>query len=390
MTKNNVGNNKFLKKYNQTLILNLLRLHKVVSRADLSSLTGLSPTAIGVIVSELLDDGFIIETGIGKSTGGRKPILVELKPNSFYSFGVDIDKDSINILAIDLRSTLTFERKYPLPKDSSFSNVLDFIQSNILHLISEYSIELAQIIGIGISIPGMINYKAEKIDLVPNLNWTNIDTKYEFSKLPKISVTFENEAMASAISENWIGNCIDTNNFICINIKSGIGSGIFINGIPFKGASGITGEVGHIVVSENGLKCGCGNYGCLETIASTPRILDKAEEVSILNSENKSLEKLTHLALDGNIQAKQLLIDSSKYLGIAISILVNVLNPEKIILGKDFIQYKDIVLDEIKNVVSNKSLRKSVQDLTITTSALNEKASVYGAAILPLKSIFGK
>ena len=94
-----------------------------------------------------------------------------------------------------------------------------------------------------------------------------------------LPVYIENEAMASAICENWIGACRNDSDFVCVNIKSGIGAGIFTGGKPYRGADGSAGEVGHIVVDENGPKCGCGNYGCLETFASTGRIVEKARRM---------------------------------------------------------------------------------------------------------------
>lgn len=400
MTGKIVGNNRFLKEFNQTAILDMIRVHKAISRAELSKLTGLSPTAIGSIVSELLEIGYISETGIGESKGGRRPVLIELKPESLYTIGIDMDVNYISFILMDTTSRIIEEKMLAMPKTMIFENVMKVIQKEIKRILKDHSITLERLLGIGMSVPGMVDSLEGKVIFAPNMGWENVDIRGQFPELKGVNVYVENEAMASAISENWIGTCQGISNFVCVNIKSGIGSGIFIDGKPYRGTSGITGEVGHMVVDSNGSKCRCGNYGCLETIASTTHMVEQAKRLvksgiaSKLNDiedvEELDAKSIIDCAREGDEVARNILLEAARFLGLAVSSIVNILSPQKIVLGKDFVNYSDIVLDSLKEIVMCKALKQTSKDIEITESKLGQRASVLGSAIIPLKVFFGK
>ncbi len=400
MGKKRTGNSQFLKRFNQKVILDLIRTNKTVSKTDLSSMTGLSANAVGMITSSLIEEGYIHETGIGESKGGRRPILLELKPHSFYSIGVDLDIDAMNIVLMDFTGEVINEKSISMSKDMSAEVVVNDIEIEVLRILNQYSIDISKLLGLGISIPGVISSGKREVILAPNLGWEHVNIKSYFNKLSKIPIYIENEAMASAICEHWIGICQKTKHFVCINIKSGIGAGIFANGKIYRGADGSAGEVGHIVVNENGPKCGCGKYGCLETLASTTHLVETAKKlvkqgiVSSLNDvkeiDDITIETIVEAARAGDVAAKNILLESARYLGIAVSELVNILNPSIIVLGKQFVKYSDLVMDNIKEIVATKALNYSASKVEIVASQIGEKASTLGAAIIPLKVLFGK
>lgn len=400
MSKRNIGNNKFLKQLNQSMILDLIRTNNSISKAELSELTGLSPTAIGVIVSGLLEEGYIHETGIGESKGGRRPILLELKPNSYFSLGFDLDTDYIHAILIDLLGNIVYERFLDMPKDLDAQNVIPALENEIEHVLQSEKLDSEKLLGIGISVPGLVDIKTRKVILAPNLGWNDVDIREHMKRFGDMKIYIENEAMASAICENWLGKCQGVDNFVCINIKSGIGAGIFTNGKLYRGTGGTAGEVGHIVVSENGPKCGCGNYGCLETLASTHSIVENARKLvrqgvvsklnEIENVDDITIDMIVNAAKGGDEVARSILLESARYLGIAVSNLVNTLNPSAIVLGKDFVKYAEIVLEQVKKVVEGKALKMPTSMIDITYSSIGAKVSALGAAIIPLKTLFGK
>lgn len=399
MTKVRTGNNKFLKVYNETGILDLIRTEKALSRADLSKATGLSATATGAIVSSLIDKGYIHEVGTGESKGGRKPVLLELKPDSYYSIGLDVDIDSISYILMDITGRVVSEGIRELGSFTPAA-VVDKAEECIKGIVAKRSVELEKLLGIGISVPGMVDAETHSILLAPNLNWEDVDLGPMLRERLNLPVYIENEAMASAICENWIGACQGISNFVCVNIKTGIGAGIFTGGRLYRGAGGSAGEVGHIVVDERGPKCGCGNYGCLETIASTGRIVEKARRLvrqgvaSSLNDvtdvDSIHLSHIIEAARTGDEAARGLLNEAARYIGIALSNLVNTLNPSRIVLGKDFVKYGDLVMDILRSVIDTKSLKRPASNVEITISETGEDASTLGAAILPLKVLFGR
>ncbi|HHW48340.1 MAG TPA: ROK family transcriptional regulator [Clostridiaceae bacterium] len=394
MKRERTGNNKFLKRLNQMRILNALREHGAISKIELSKITGLSPTAIGSITSELQEQGYIHETGKGESKGGRRPKLLELKPRSFYSVGVDFDVDYMDLVLVDITGQVIDQISHKVPKWDSVEKVAEKFELMVAQVIDKYSIQRQKLLGLGVSIPGLVDSNRAEIIMAPNLGWKNINFKYLLNQFKDVPLYIENEAMASAIYESWLGSCRGIENFVCINIKSGIGAGIFINGKLYRGVSGTAGEIGHIVVYENGPRCGCGNYGCVETLASAGYIEQRARKmarqgVSIKLSSFKdidsiSIDDVAVAARNGDEASTNILKESGKYLGIAIASIINMLNPKKIVLGKKFTRYADIVLDTVKAVVECKALKFPAADVEIVASEVGDRASTIGAALTPI------
>lgn len=394
------GNNTFLKKYNEIGMLDLIRRHGSISKADLSRLTGLSATASGMIVSALQEKGYIREAGEGESRGGRKPVMLELNPHSIYSIGVDIDVNYLNVILMDITGNVIDEHIEMVETTGTFPVVLRKIEEIVALMLEKHSINSGKLTGLGISVPGLVDSATRRILMAPNLGWEDVDVCGHPGEVFGVPVYVENEAMASAICEHWIGACKGYNDFVCINIKSGIGAGIFAGGHPYRGVGGIAGEIGHVVIDDQGPKCGCGKYGCLETLASALHITEKARKLvrqgaasslnTMGNADEISIEDIVKAARAGDATAKNILLESGRYLGIAISNIVNMLNPAKIVLGKEFTRYADIVLNSIREIVNCKALKPAASEVEIVASGFGEKASALGAAIVPMKLLFGR
>lgn len=389
MKKTITGNSKYLKKINRSLLLDLIRTHKGISRAELARITGLSPTATGVIISDMLKKGYIHEKGIGKSKGGRRPVLFELKPCSYYSVGVDLESENINLTVIDITGKIVSNHNITFNKSMSPGKVQKLITEEILQTLKKTGIKKENVTGIGISIAGIVDVNKHNILLAPNLGWENIVLPKEFKEFENIPVYLENESRCSAIAEHWLGSCRGIDDFVCINIKSGIGSGIFTRGKLYGGSIGSAGEIGHITVCENGPLCGCGNRGCLETVASVDKVIEKASRFCP-DIQITSVDDVIEAAGNGNITILNILDESARYLGTAVSYIINILNPSKIILGKDFIKYSDYAINTVKEVVGKKALNIPLPRVKIEVSGIGENSSSIGAAVIPLKVLFGK
>ena len=167
-----------------------------------------------------------------------------------------------------------------------------------------------------------------------------------------------------------------------------------------QGTNGSAGEVGHIVVDEDGPRCGCGNYGCLETLASTGSIIEKAKKIirqgvaSSLREKDDideiTLEDITNAARTGDAASANILEEATRYIGIALSNLINMLNPSRIVLGKDFTVYGSLVLDTLRSIIDAKALKRPASNVELIISEIGERASTLGAAIIPLKKLFGR
>ena len=399
MAKKITGNNQYLKELNKAAVLDLIRQKKTLSRKELADLTGLSPTACGSITRELIKDGFLYETGQGESTGGRKPVMLELKPNSYYAVGFDIGMNELKMVIADITASILLQRNFEYSPGISAEKVIALIRDKFFETIDSEKLSTDKFIGCGLSIPGILDRNTNKIIIAPNLSWNEVDLGTEVSEALGMPAFIENEAMCSAICEHWIGKCSNIENFICINIESGIGAGIFIGDSIYRGYTGSAGEIGHLIVRENGRPCGCGNRGCLKTYASIRHMLEDINERIRKGYSSDAIKPGTgaltwsqavDAAYNGDELCNEVLRKGAVYIGYAVAFLVNTLNPEAIVLGKCFTDYAPLVMDTLVETVNEKSLKYPVSKVRMLTSEFGMNSSALGAAMIPIRKIFGK
>lgn len=399
MAKNITGNNQYLKEFNQAVVLELIRQHKRLSRKELSVLTGLSPTACGSITRTLIKDGFLYETGQGESTGGRKPVMLELKPGSYYAVGFDIGMNELKMVIADITSEILVQRELKYSQGISTEKVIDIIQEEFLKTIETEKLSHEKFLGCGLSIPGILDRETNKIIMAPNLSWSEVNLGSRIREVLDMPIYIENEAMCSAICEHWIGECSNISNFVCINVESGIGAGIFIKESIYRGHSGSAGEIGHLIVNENGRLCGCGSKGCLETYASTRYMLTEiSEKIKSGYSSDKIVQSMGTLTWDMIVNAAfkgdelcvKVLERGAVFLGFAVAYLINTLNPEAIVLGKSFTSYAPLVMDLLTKTVKERALAYPASRVKILTSNFGMSSSALGAAMIPIRKVFGK
>lgn len=397
MRETTTGNNKYLKELNKAAILDLIRTTRGISRKALADRTGLSPTATGAIVRELLGAQFIREVGEGKSSGGRKPVMLEINPDSYYSFGFDIDMRFIYTVVLDITGKVHYEEKWENHSSLTPEQAVDRIGRIYDTVVSSLKIKKDRILGVGVSIPGMLDITTRRIFLAPNLGWSNVDIRESLSQRLDAPVYLDNEARCSAFCENWLGICKGVEDFVCINIESGIGAGVFVRGKICRGYTGSAGEVGHISVDENGPRCKCGNVGCLETMASINAMAERYREMASKtnpdvsgNTIDQNFEALLAGALDGNRACLEILKEAAVSLGKAIGYLINAFNPQTIVIGKKFPRYAKLVIDDIAESAAKTALAHLAENCSIVPSSFGENSSALGAAIIPIRKLFGK
>jgi predicted NBD/HSP70 family sugar kinase len=272
---------------------------------------------------------------------------------------------------------------------------IELIKQKTHEIIKKFNIDQEMLVGIGLSVPALVDNATHEIIFAPNLGWKKVNIANELNEQEAIYV--ENEAMCSAFSENWIGSCTDEKNFVCINMKSGIGSSIFANGNLYRGFCGSAGEIGHIMIDKNGPKCACGNYGCLETFVSAKRMAEKAKTMVrqglITDLQYNDVDAITYQDIinaveAGSESAKLILNEVAGYLALGIANIINTINPSKIVLGKELAKF-EIVIDYLKGIVSSKALNYPASRTDIEVSGLGDDVSALGAAIIPFRKLFG-
>lgn len=385
------GNNQYLKEMNKAIVMDLIRTTEGISRKVLADKTGLSATASGAIVSSLLEDGYIQEKGMGESSGGRKPVMLELKPRSYYALGFDIDLRYIYTIVMDITGEVIYKRKHTKQYDFTVQQAIETITQEYHKAVTKLKLSKERVLGVGVSVPGILDIVSKKIVLAPNLGWSMVELLEPLKAALNVPVYLDNESMCSASCENWLGLCRDVEDFICINIESGIGAGLFLRGKAYRGISGSAGEVGHIPVDENGPICKCGNVGCLETIASINGMVAKACKNKKKHDEiEMAFDNLLKNAREGDDECLSVFNEGAISLGKAIAYLINIINPQKIVLGKKFPEYSDLVIDVIRKTVKKYALNYPSSQVEILSSSFGEDSSALGAAIIPIRKLFGR
>ncbi|PAE17025.1 ROK family protein [Virgibacillus sp. 7505] len=377
--KSQTFNQHVVKKGNKSLVLQTIQEYTPISRADIANKTGLNKGTVSSQVSELLAEDLILESGPGVSSGGRRPVMLLFNHLAGYSIGVDIGVNYILGILTDLQGNITNE-KITHFNDLSYEEIQIQLNMIIDSLLLSMSPSSYGLVGIGVGVPGTVSTEGE-ILLAPNLNWRNKDLKGFLEEKYDVPVLIENEANAGAYGEKKFGAGQSSDNLIYISVGIGIGVGLILNGELYKGHNGFSGELGHMTIEVDGPLCRCGNQGCWELYASEKALLNSAAEKGIRPAEGQklSLEMLNELAEGGDPVAINIFREIGNYLGIGINNIINIFNPEQIIVGNRLASSGNLLRESIKEK-QKQMLRTHQKDLNICFSQLSRYSAALGAS----------
>ncbi len=399
-------NSAAMRQANEGAVLERVRRARACSKAELSRVLGLTPASAGMLVAALLEEGLLEPVGTGESRGGRRPDLFRLRAQGLYSCGIDVDRGGYDVLLLDLAGRVAGSTYGELPEGAAFPAFAVRAAKALATLLRGTDVPTGRLAGVGLSVPGYVDAHRRRIVRAPNLGWHDEDAdgplrrallhevfggaQPEGGPVP-FTVHLENEALAAAIGEHWAGACQDDEDFLCIDVRSGIGAGLFVHGRPFRGASGLAGEIGHVTADADGPLCGCGRTGCLETLAATPRLLEALGIPERPDSAARDLLAFLESPEPARRAASEaLLAATAKRLGAAAAPLVNALNPSRIVFGRDMAVYGARLLPGILEELRRDALAESFAGTSAVVTELGGRASAIGAAALPLAGVFGR
>ncbi|XJZ26754.1 ROK family transcriptional regulator [Bacillota bacterium Lsc_1132] len=394
------GSFQLMKSMNRSVILNIIREKGPISRAEIAKQTGLTPPTVSNLVKELLQAEIVIEQRLGESSGGRKPTLLTLNSEMFHIIGLDIGSHDIKLILTTITGKVLKKAVAPIPSEITNEKLLSFMIESIRSLTETDEIDENKIIGIGVGMHGIVDVEKGLSVLAPNLNLKNIPIKEVLEKEFKMIVKVENDARAMGLGELWFGHGAGVNSFVCMNIGRGIGAGIIMNGKLYHGSHFISGEIGHMVIDLNGPQCTCGNYGCLQTFASGPSIVENVkkelqlghssllEELAGNDFEKITGEMVYEAALQNDPLAVNALNQAGRYLGVGMTNLIHTINPERIILGGGVLNAKDFIFESILKTIQQRALTDAAKQTEIIVSKFGEDATAMGAVALILVEIF--
>jgi predicted NBD/HSP70 family sugar kinase len=385
-----------LRNHNSQLLLHVIYNAEEISRADLARLTHLTRTTVSDVVSGLIEQGLVKEVGQGPAGIGRTPTLLSVVEDSRHIVAVNITEVALQGAIVNLRGAIRQRATLPLATldgDTVLAQLADFIDDLI-------RVASGPILGIGISAPGLIDMPNGIVRQSVNFGWHDMRLCDILQARYRLPIYVANDSHMIALAECMFDRRQQTSNLVAIKVGQGIGAGIVLDGQLFAGDEYGAGEIGHVVVEEHGLPCKCGNAGCLETVASVPAIvyraqlLAQASPASLLHQFAPSADAVT---IDTVIEAfragdpavQQIITIIGRYLGIGVANLIGVLGVRQIVITGGVAPFGDFLRDVIQQELNRRVLPLLAQKTTIEVVAQGPDTICLGAAVLLLTSELG-
>lgn len=379
-----------VKNLNKHAALDLIRFSPSgISRIELSRELGLTRAAVTAIVGDLIKAGLVRETN-GQFSRGRRAIALEINPQGGLVVGVDIGATHVTLVLADYLAHVMDEVEASLDIFQGPQVCLPFVDQFLRSWLNELGVNLAQITAIGVGVPGPIVTDAGMVSGPPIMpGWDLFPIREWLEKAWGCPVTLGNDAEFGALGEWAFGAGRGVDNLVYIKVGTGIGAGLLIDGQIYRGTTGCAGEIGHVTIEENGPLCTCGNRGCLEALAGGRAIAQKAifaikAGARTTLSELPSLEAISAMdviaaARKGDHLSQKLVQEAGYYLGTALANLINLFNPTKIVIGGGVAQVGDLLLEPVRKLAKQRSLKVASQAVTITSAVLGRRSSAMGA-----------
>ena len=393
MNKVRRGNRTLIKAMNRNLILNIVRQQGPLSRTQLTRLSRLSVGSVSQISNELIEENWLISGGESDYTGGRRQEMLRLNPHAGYVMGIKLMEDRIICVITDLEGKVHFHSDKSLTYGHSVDSIINALVQTINHAIQSSALEGNIIKGLGIALAGVIDHHAGVVHYSPYFHWQDIPLAKLVTQYVTFPVYLENDANTLTVFEQLFGAGRDVDNLVIITIGRGIGMGMILDHRLYQGAIGGVGEIGHITVDAEGRTCDCGKHGCLEALAADPAVIAYVEEA--INQGTQSVlglpvspKSIHEASLAGDPVATAAYQKSGYYLGIGISIVINLLRPEQIVLNGDYIEENDPRVTTMLETLEAHTFNGLLDGVSISVKTIDELAWARGAASVVVGKMF--
>jgi len=379
------------------LVFEQIRRQGRTSRAEIAQVTSLSKATVSAVVSDFLEVGLVQEIGQARTAVGRPRTLLQIVPDAYLAIGAEVDVDVCRVVLANLGGQPLARQVGPL-ENSTPEEALRRLQS-LVEEITE-GVDTQRILGLGVSIPGVVEPASGRVLRSVVLGWDEEPLGERLLQVfPWKRLGVFSRGYAASWGECWHGAGKGVRNLVYVRVGTGIGIGMVLNGSPYLGKHFNAGEIGHTTVQPEGEPCRCGNRGCLETVASTRALVQRARRLlpehpadwlSLkVQGQGQRLDWATLVAAaeEGSLLAAEILAEGGRWLGLALSSVVNLLAPEKIIFGGPLTQAWHWVLGPLQRELARRALPTSVARVNIVPSVLKEDAPAIGAASLVLREL---
>lgn len=375
-----------MRQMNRSLVLNTIRLEGPISRAQIARGTGLSAATVSGLAADLIEDGLIFEREEGDSSGGRRPVLLSLNPSGGYVMGIKLMEDHLIAALTNLEANVVDSMNVPF-NSTEPEEVVRAIADGVEHLLAQNAIPTNKLFGVGVGLAGIVDQETGILRLSPIFGWQGLPFGKMVQNELQVPVYIDNDVNTVTLTEKWFGMARDIDHFLTVTIGRGVGLGIVSNGRLYRGRGG-AGEFGHVVVDPQGDLCSCGKRGCLETYVADPNLLKKAKADRDLREKVQTIDDLRSLAVEGNSTAGAIYKLAGEMLGCGIANLINVFDPQMIILTGEGVKARDLFVDSMFAAIHSHTMPGMGADTIVHIDELEDLAWARGAAGLVLKAVF--
>jgi predicted NBD/HSP70 family sugar kinase len=370
-----------LRRINRSTVLRRIHLDRSVSRQELSELSGLSSGTVTNVVAELLQEGIVIESGIEASQGGRPRSILTINPHNGYFIGVEVGDTLIRVELFDLTLHKLGAVAYPtVLSENQPEQVVEYIDQGVKAVLAEAGVALENVLGVGVSVGGIVEQVEHVFAYLPSWGWRRVPLATLLEERFHIPIYLENATKVMAQAESLFGAGQGYEHVAVLLVATGIGAG------------NSAGEWGHMTIELEGRPCRCGSRGCLEAYAGAPGIITSLREIApqspLLHGKDqeRTLAAIVDAARNGDFTATQVLKDTAHYLGAGIANLINLFNPQLILLGGwAGLQIGEYILPELRQCVERYALKQPLSLTRIDLCQLGQDAVAMGAATLVLE-----
>lgn len=399
MNKITTADQALVRRLNMSTVLDYVRFHAPLSRAELAAHIGLTRSTVSSIIDELISQGYVHETNRQDPKIGRPGTDLQLNPDGGFAVGVELGVGYVKVVVTNFTADILWRRTEQLDPSIPQVVMLECAENLIEAALAFGTQSGLRALGIGVGIPGLVDTRQGKLIFAPNLKWVDMPIRLIWSTRFGLPVFVENDANCATLSEYFYGAAHNVQDFIYLWTGIGMGGGIVIGGRLFRGINGFAGEIGHTALFENGDLCGCGRHGCWEAYVNEAAVIRRAQAKlndypdSILpvlaqnNPEQINFAMIVEAARQDDALAIQVLGEIGHLLGVGTANLVNIFNPELVILGGSFTPAGKWITPVIARVVQETVLPPLRSSIRVQTSTLEGDACVLGTVALVLDDI---
>jgi predicted NBD/HSP70 family sugar kinase len=364
-----------------------------VSRQQIANDTGLSLATVSNLVGELLELGLLVEVGYQDSGGGRPRGLVAINPTGGVLVGIDVAETYVHVEVFDPALTVLASVEEELhPEENRPDQVVAHVVSSVESALATAGVGHGRVLGAGISVPGQVDREGGVSVFAPNWDWHDVPLRSQLARSLDMPLYLDNPLRACVVAELWFGAGRGRDDVVVVNLGTGVGAGLAFGGALYRGATNSAGEWGHTTLVVDGRLCHCGSRGCVETYVGAPGIMqnlrDLAPNSPLLHPDDQTatIEALARGVAEGDPVAAKVVTETARYLGVAVADLINLVNPEVVVLSSWVAaRLGDALLAEVRAVVGRHALRRPLAATEITLCRIAGNPVSLGAATFALE-----